>query len=199
MIYMIKIHPYILIIALSSCSGFDYFQAAPLVKNSLMGYKDIDISDEFYDQQEYSFAKIKIGRSSPVILSLAFIEDGIYEWISADEERIYTLNGKIIRTVGLDHNLNFLTGKSLPEFNLLPMTQSRLAELTNPSAMITQTAQIYADHNSGIIYEEVITSSFDWGYTNTYEVDQDSGLVKKSTQKIHPYLSELNIEFFYKF
>ena len=61
-----------------------------------MGYKDINISEEFYDQQEYSFAKIKVGRSSPVILSLAFIKDGIYEWVSADEERIYTLNGKII-------------------------------------------------------------------------------------------------------
>jgi len=184
---------------MSSCSGFDYFQAAPLIKNSLMGYKDINISDEFYDQQEYSFVKIKIGRSSPVILSLAFIEDGIYEWISADEERIYTFNGKIIKTLGLDHNLNFLTGKSLPEFNLLPMTQSRLAELTNPSGMITQTAKIYADHNAGIIYEEVVTSSFNWTYTNTYEVDQDSGLVKKSTQKVHPYLSEFSIEFFYKF
>lgn len=198
---MIKIKPYILIIAfaVNSCSGFDYFQAAPLIKNSLMGYKDIDISDEFIDQQEYSFAKIKIGRSSPVILSLAFIEDGIYEWISADEERVFTFNGKIIRTVGLDHNFSLLSGKNLPELNLLPLTQSRLVELTNPSAMTIQTAKIYADHNEGVIYEEVETSSFDWSYTNTYEVDHDSGLVKKSSQQIHPNLSEFNIEFFYKF
>jgi len=198
---MIKIQPYILIITLtmSSCSGFDYFQAAPLIKNSLMGYKDINISEEFYDQQEYSFAKIKVGRSSPVILSLAFIKDGIYEWVSADEERIYTLNGKIIKTVGLDYNLNFLTGKNLPEFNDLPVSQSRLVELTNPSAMITQTAYIYEDLNAGIIYEDVKSSLLNWSYTNTYEIDLDSGLVKRSIQKIHPYLADFDIEFFYKF
>ena len=189
-------------LALHSCSGFDYFQAAPLIKNSLIGFKDIQISKDYIDQQQYSFVKIKIGRSSPVILSLAFINDGIFEWVSADGERIYTLNGRIIRTDGLVHNFNLLTEKTLPKKDSLPAMQSRLIELTSPDATTMQTSRIEIEREDRSIIsinEKVETSSFNWNYINTYIVDKDLELVTHSVQHIHPKLSEFKIQFFYKF
>lgn len=201
---MIKIKSLILFttIVLSSCTGFDYFQAAPLLKNSVMGYQDTVITDQFINQQEYSFAKIKIGKSSPVILSLAYIENDVYEWISGDGERVYTLNGKIIKTVGLVHNFHLITSKELPSLSLLPITQSRLVELTNPDAFISQTASIKVENENQsliTISEEITTNIINWEFTNTYLIESESGLVVQSIQYIHPKLSKFAIEYFYKF
>ena len=202
MIYMIRFKIFFLIICLNSCAGFDYFQAIPLIKNSLTGNKDIIISDDFINQREFSFAKIKIGRSSPVILSLESINENLYEWVSADQERIYTLNGKIIRTEGLIYNTNHLNIATPPNYNALPSTQLNLVMLTNPNAMIKQQSELYIHSSSEIdiiIFEEIETSQYKWNFTNEYVVDKRTMLVKKSVQKIHPKLSEFNIEFFYKF
>ena len=199
---MIRFKIFFLAIFLSSCAGFDYFQAAPLIKNSIMGSKDIIISEDFINQREFSFAKIKIGRSSPVILSLESINEDLYEWVSADQERIYTFNGKIVRTEGLIYNTNHLNISIPPDYNDLPLTHFNLIMLSNPDAMIKQQSELYLHSSSKTsitIFEEIETSQYEWNFTNEYVVDKKSMLVTKSVQKIHPKLSTFNIEFFYKF
>ena len=74
--------------------------------------------------------------------------------------------------------------------------------LSNPNAMIKQQSELYIHSSSEIdiiIFEEIETSQYKWNFTNEYVVDKRTMLVKKSVQKIHPKLSEFNIEFFYKF
>tara|TARA_Y100000766_G_C18394951_1_gene359992 strand:- start:37 stop:540 length:504 start_codon:yes stop_codon:yes gene_type:complete len=167
-----------------------------------MGSKDIIISEDFINQREFSFAKIKIGRSSPVILSLESINEDLYEWVSADQERIYTFNGKIVRTEGLIYNTNHLNISIPPDYNDLPLTQFNLIMLSNPDAMIKQQSELYLHSSSKTsitVFEEIETSQYEWNFTNEYVVDKKSMLVTKSVQKIHPKLSTFNIEFFYKF
>ena len=48
-----------------------------------------------------------IGRSPEYRLVLVDIEDNTYEWISADYVRIFTKNGRIVKTFGLQHDIEF--------------------------------------------------------------------------------------------
>ena len=197
-----KIKALLMILLISSCSGFDFIQAAPVLKNYLVGYKDIAISDDFINQQEYSFVKIKIGKSQPVILSLAYVRDGVYEWVSADGARIFTSNGRIFKTQGLVSNSQLMNKKNFPSINLLPVKQSRLIELTNPHTITEQISNTYIEYERDSfisLKEEVKTIAFRWNYINTYLINIDDGLVIQSVQKIHPNLDEFHLEFYYKF
>lgn len=204
MIYMNKVRAKAMlgIFMLSSCSGFDYFQAAPVIKNYFIGFDDLEISDEFFRQQEFSFIKIKIGKSRPAILSLAYINDGIYEWVSANDERIYTFNGKIVKTEGLNHNFQIIDPKGLSPISMLPINDSRFIELTNPKAITLQSYNTYinnVDESKIWLNEEVKTHGFSWSYVNSYLIDNESGLVIESAQRIHPSLAAFKLTFYYKF
>ena len=69
MTYMInKLVVYFCILLLcSSCNYISYSQIAPMVKTAVFGVDDIVIDDEYLKNKEYSFAKIKIGKSGIAI------------------------------------------------------------------------------------------------------------------------------------
>ncbi len=99
----------IIVLILSSCSVISYGQLPGLIKDSLMGI-DIIVDDEFYKAQNYSFAKIKIGRSLVAIAVLASANNEKYLWVSQDGVRIYTNNGRITETIGLQYDVRLLEG-----------------------------------------------------------------------------------------
>ena len=115
----------ILALCLSSCAGLpslDYISAA---KNSLAyisGKNNYPITRELYEQQEYSFIKVRIGRFEPLIMVLAYADNGVYEWVGADNSKIYTYKGKIIELNGFENDIkiqfprskikNFLTNSN---------------------------------------------------------------------------------------
>ena len=89
----------ILALCLSSCSGLpslDYLSAAQNSVAYISGKNNYAITREFYEQQEYSFIKVRIGRFEPLIMVLAYVNYGVYEWVGADNSKIYTYKGKII-------------------------------------------------------------------------------------------------------
>ena len=132
------------LIVISSCSYIDYGQLPATIKDSIYG-RDIVIDDEFYNAQKYSFAKIKIGKSIVAIAVLASASEEKYLWISQDGARIYTNNGRITKTIGLNHDVSILDGSQnikLTSFinhdsgNLY--RRNTLLELSNPHAIIAQ-------------------------------------------------------------
>ena len=72
----------IIVLILSSCSVISYGQLPGLIKDSVYG-RDILVDDEFYMAQNYSFAKIKIGRSLVAIAVLASAKNEKYLWVSS--------------------------------------------------------------------------------------------------------------------
>ena len=74
--------------------------------------------------------KIRFGRGPHAILILAYIRDGVYEWVGADDVVIYTYNGRIIRTIGLTHNFELKKYRDV----IHPATDSasELVNLYNP-------------------------------------------------------------------
>ena len=206
MIYMIRI-PLVLVL-LSSCSAISFGNLPGIVKNSVIGV-DIEITEEFYNSQPYSFAKMKIGKSIVAITILSKVSNGTYLWIAGDGERIHTRNGKIIMTEGLQHDVEVLDLRNLGpssyrDFNSeLGTFNEILLQLDNPHAIIQQslsTTEVGIDQSffNTMLYKESFSSGeLTWNKDNFYWVDP-TGRVVRTEQYIHPRMPKVVIEFFYK-
>jgi hypothetical protein len=202
---MIRIIP--LLFFISSCSYISYSQVIPMIKVATIGATNETIGLLDYSNAEYSFAKIRIGRSANANLTLATINKGIFQWVSADNEKIYTFNGKIIKTSGIGRNMNYI---SYSDFSLDPKIIDILdVELYDPHAIVQQKSKIVFSGYQVITYLEspvktkyfqelVSTEEFKWKYMNEYWVDLLSNRVIRSKQSIHPNFPDLEIEYFYK-
>jgi|TARA_B110000438_G_scaffold303771_1_gene367220 hypothetical protein len=196
----------LVLLLISSCSFVEIKDIPAYSKLFIFGAPDIVITNEYYLEKPFSFAKVKLGRSGVVILSLRSIDKGTYSWIGEDGTRIYTRNGKIIQTFGLDHNVSYLTEWNYP-FTLSYFKATSEIQLGNPTALLSQQSTLSFSHEELInlekdyqakVFIEAFTSNqFKWSEENMYWVSE-RGRVIKSIQKIHPNLEEIEITFYYK-
>ena len=184
------------VFVVNSCSFISYTEVLPAIRSVVIGAEDFEINQSYIDSKEYSFAKIKMGRSSIAILSLAYIKDGVFEWVSSSNERIFTFNGKIIKTTGLPHNIDILDTYTRQGFS----SQTVLVALDNPNATVSQflTYQSTVTEGNVSVVEQVIFNELNLDVTNTYIIDESNGRPISSTQKIHPHLPKISINFYYK-
>lgn len=197
-----KLLPFLLV---SSCSYISYGQLPELLVQSVTGAPDIAVTDNFIEQQQYSFAKFKMGKSVIAITVLAEIKGDTFLWISQDREKIYTKHGKIIETIGLSHDMKILDhGDIVPWQSRL--ANSALIEVFNPSAIISQDIEIKVINESAIngsktehdIFQEHFSSGrLSWSGINSFEINNE-GLPIRTVQFIHPSLPQVEMEFFYK-
>ncbi len=207
MIYMTKF--IFTLLVLSSCSYINYGQLPSIIKDSFTG-QDIVIDDEFYNAQKYSFAKIKIGKSIVAIAVLASASKEKYLWISQDGARIYTNNGRITKTVGLNHDVSILDGSQNIKLTSFIdhepdklYRRNTLVELSNPHAIIAQEFTLSEEgidskYFNSMLYAEAFSSGkLAFSGSNYYWVDP-KGRVIKTEQFIHPNLPKVVIEFYFK-
>jgi len=197
------------LLVLSSCSYINYGQLPSIIKDSFTG-QDIVIDDEFYNAQKYSFAKIKIGKSIVAIAVLASASKEKYLWISQDGARIYTNNGRITKTVGLNHDVSILDGSQNIKLTSFIdhepdklYRRNTLVELSNPHAIIAQEFTLSEEgidskYFNSMLYAEAFSSGkLAFSGSNYYWVDP-KGRVIKTEQFIHPNLPKVVIEFYFK-
>lgn len=191
-------------LTLMSCSYISYSQVLPLARTAILGAKDIDVSEKFIAAQKYSFVKIELGRSAVAILTLSKIKNDVFEWVSSSGEKIYTYNGKIIKSENLSFNAHFYNFRSFSYLDNNADDTHYDIYLSNPDAYVSQTAAVefrasstQSKQGGKNFTESVVTRGFKWNFKNTYSVDA-SGRVSHSSQFIHPKLPELKIYFYYK-
>ena len=129
------------------------------------------------------------------------------EWRSADNISVFTRNGIIIKTDGLDsdfQNHNFSLRELINNGN-----QETKVSLTNPDLFYAsainsinqdKTVEIeYLDQNVTVTKfdHKIYLPSIKWNSNNTYYVD-NSGNILVSLQEIHPMMPEMQLTFFYK-
>ena len=195
---------------LSGCSILSYVsysEAAPLIRNVVIGAPEIEITKEFFNEKEYSFAYLRVGRRASAILSLRSISnEGVYEWVSSENEKIFTYNGKVIKTHGSTYDMAYLNNVDA----LFSTSDDLILQLSNPHAITEQEVSFsrgdrdvmrYLDEDIEVQIDEelIFTKGFKWKIKNKYFVDVKNGYVIKVTQDIHPKLPILTIEYYYKF
>jgi hypothetical protein len=226
---------YIVVITflLSSCGNLPitYAQNFSDVNNVIFGFPEYEITEEIYDEYEFSFAKVQFDRGPHSILILAYIDGGIYEWVGADNVKLFTKNGRVIKTSGLRNDFEIKSPYDPLSLEIVEskFTDSYLSRLTsiflsendttsyyeiidlyNPDLINATLSTTYVSSSDTIMrfgkkkdvllikqYAEI--DSIAWKEENMFHVDPGSKKVIQSSQILHPRLSRVNIEFYYKF
>ena len=186
---------YTLLILLSSCSVLQdnsgYSEIFGTLKNYALG-SNINITEQFIEDFPYSFAIVQIGRSPEIRMVLLSAENNIYEWVSSDKIRIFTKRGKIIKTIGLDHDIEF---QDIQSTNEILFSQIFKVNFFYPELYdITLKSDFEKIQNR--ILETSSYAQIGWKINNTYVLN--NGRVSQSIQRIHPHFPEISMRFFIK-
>ena len=197
------------ILTVSSCAFIDYSKLPVVAKDLILGEEDLEITRSIYDAYPYSFAKVRIGRDKSLIFVLSTINaNGEYTWISEDYDRLITFDGKVIKFITSNEEINFRYLKnSFSTKNLENFNRENIIELLSPKAIFMQDVTINIKDqqsimrfkerlNVRIIEENIVTKELKWAFTNSYWMNNNS--VIKSKQHLHPNLPQVVIEFYYK-
>jgi hypothetical protein len=205
MTYMIKftLQSLLPLLMMTSCSFISYNQVIPLMKQSVIGSPDIELTKEFIDEQRYSFIRVDLGKGANIIMVLLDIESNFYTWVSATGEKLITYNGKVVRSEGLIYNLRHINPESFKLFSSSGFNAGTFnLMLENPKAFVEQEFKITLIDSSKdplLFEEEINVSILNRNYSNYYWLDRKSGRVTKSKQLIHPKLPKIRIDYVYKF
>jgi hypothetical protein len=207
MVFMIRIA--FVVLFLSSCGNLPitYIQNFSSVNSVVFGFPDYEVTEEIFNDYENSFIKVRFGRGPHAILILAYAEDNVYEWIGADSVKIYTLNGRIVKTVGLNSNIEILR----PSDNIfLASDVYETVNLFNPDLISSTIHRSMNSRKATIkklgrsIQVNRIEESFDldligWSGVNLYYQNTTTGQIESSEQRIHPRLPIVKIEYYFKY
>ena len=208
MIYMTKINMLPAIFLVSSCTSFVLTDPAIYLNDYFFGFESDNVSAQAYSDSEYSFANIKIGRGPAANVVLAYVKDGIYEWRSNDGIVIYTNNGIIVKTLGLEKDVNYGIFKTI-NFSSAD-TFTSLGSLYGPDLIKTNIQHNFFKEDkvktierlgetiiSNVFIHEIYIPSIKWSTKNYFYYDLNNNLVR-SEQKIHPNLPKIRIDYFLK-
>lgn len=196
----------ICIVFFHSCTSFTYSDSAKYLVGYFSSFESDNISIDFYNNQRFSFANVKIGRGPASTIVLAYINEGKYEWRSSDNIRIYTRNERIIETSGFQTDSAFFYN-SHPEF-IDGDTGSGTVTFRNPDlirANFNYTISekkpseiIFLDQLYSVeVYEELFEIPIiRWTSKNIYYVKD--GKVLRSVSQINPNIPKIKIDFYYK-
>ena len=194
---------------LSSCGNLPitYLQNFTSVNNVVFGFPENEITEEIFDEYESSFLKIRFGRGPHAILILAYVEDDIYEWAGADDVKIFTLDGRIIKTSGLTHNSEILkpfkmdySSKNLYETINLYNPDLYGATIKRSFDIRDETIKkLGQDIKVNRIKESFRVDAIGWNGENIYYQNATSQQIESSEQKIHPRLPVAKLEYYIKY
>jgi hypothetical protein len=200
---------FLILIFLSSCGNLPiaYIQNFSSVNNVVFGFPEYEITEDIYNEFDNSFIKIRFGKGPHAILVLAYVNDGIYEWVGADDVRIFTLNGRIIKTSGLTNNFEII--KPLKQIYHPNKTFEAINLYTPDLFLATLERSMDLDTSSITKLEKPIEVNriqeyfnvdiIGWKGVNTYYQNPSSKLIEASEQEIHPKLPQIRVEFFIKY
>ena len=98
------------LIFLTSCSNIAYSEQARFIVGYFGSFESDTVSEEYFKNAKFSFANVKIGRGPASTIVLAYINDGVYEWRSADNIKIYTNKEILLRSSGFETDARYFYG-----------------------------------------------------------------------------------------
>jgi len=199
----------------SSTGNTNYSQFYRLVRQSwsaTMG--KIRVTREQAASVSYASMGYSLDGGNQAMLILATDSGGELLWTSGAHVVIVTRDGRIVRTLGLDHDLSGLTTpNNAPPVPLLsavraPFTSTRLVdfpELGLYGIQVACRARMIGRQSINILGQALPTVRVDescrsdrpdWAFTDNFWLDAESGLVWRSRQHVHPRGGVVETEIF---
>ena len=206
MIFMIRVFLLIgLLVGCSSSPLTELFTAS--IQQSLgMNLKN-NVTREYFNNQPYSLMEMRFGKASSVILVLAYIgEDNVYEWVSSDGIRVFTLDGFIIKTIGLDHDIRLTTPYREVSFNV---GSTVLMNYVNPELYLVRYKildSVMRDDSSFQYLNEEIKAKEEEIHLRIEDIRKDiiykrvlaDKKILYSSQLLHPFYKTVELYFYLK-
>jgi Group 4 capsule polysaccharide lipoprotein gfcB, YjbF len=207
------------LLALAGCGSADsgntnYSQFYQLAKQSLSAsFGNVRVTRDQAASIPYASMGFSLGDGNQILLVLATDSNGEQLWTGPSHAVIVTRDGRIIRTVGLGHDLAGLTMRNgaapAPGTAVKgPFTSTRLEdfpELGIYGAQVSCRAHLVGQQKVNILGQPVTTNRVDEAcqsgkpersFVDTYWVDPDNGLVWRSRQHVHPKGGVIETELF---
>jgi hypothetical protein len=199
-----------LALAAAGCSSAgsgntNYSQFYQVMRQSLAAsFGKVRVTRDQAASVPYASMGYSLDGGNQMMLVLATDSGGELLWTSAAHVVIVTRSGRIVRSVGLDHDISGLTtrGKfALPAPAAAiqgPFTSTRLEdfpELGLYGVLVSCRAQLAGRQSIKVLGQAVATVRVDescgsdrlqWAFTDSFWVDADTGLVWRSRQHVHP-------------
>ena len=164
---------------------------------------NIKVDEDFFNEFDYSFAKFSFGDSRQAILVLESIDNDVYKWSGRNEVSVFTHNGRVIKTVGLEKNITLISYKDPGKSNFI-IKNFYSPDLYNVSEkVLSNSSQLIEFNRFGLTYEALEVTEvkrIDPLRLNSKDkfiyIDE---MIIYSEQKLHPQLPSIKIDFFYKF
>jgi hypothetical protein len=197
---------------LSACGGnTDYEQLAKVIYDQVRS----DVGDDSVPRAKaaavpYATLGARIGGNAESMMVLSTVSGMDRLWLDAARAGITTRNGRIVRTVGLGHNLD---GFQIVNDTVVSATTSAngtsrhylydfwdkrvfgLSVVCSETEAGMETIRIIGVHHATRhTIESCRAAQMDWSFKNEFWSDPNSGYVWKSRQHIHPDLSPLTLE-----
>ena len=206
--------------AVASCSSSNsgntnYAQFYQLVRESLSAsFGKIRVTRDQAASVAYASMGYSLDGGNQAMLILATDSGGELLWTSAAHVVIVTRQGRIVRTLGLDHDLSGLTTRNnappppLTAAFQAPFTSTRLQdfpELGLYGIQVSCRAHMVGRQSINILGQAVPavrvdescrSSQPDWSFTDNFWVDGDNGLVWRSRQHVNPKGGTVETEIF---
>ena len=207
---MIKKNSIFITLFLSSCAFIDYSTLPSITKSIVLGAEDINVTQEFYQDQKYSFVKAKIGRHSIVIFVLSRVDEKRFHWIASDGSKLVTLrDGRPIQLTSSIYNFQIIPATDYINISSTQMPYEYFISLEDPKAYFNQASTLsfeglyeinYLNEKISVNYvkEEVNSLSMKWNYVNRFYTN-NSGLGVRSELYFNPLVEKLELSFYYKF
>lgn len=168
------------------------------------GLKKNEINDlqPFLDTN-LSFVKATKGKNQAIFI-LSDYNEGVEIWVGADNERISTYKGVIIRTSKLDHDMTVHNIEALQK-NIFQDNIQLLASLSNPSVSYL---------NLELTLDKIITDDLDCiGKKYKYDMSistidfnselliciSDAGEILSTYQRLNPFDEYIYLEYYYQY
>lgn len=158
----------------------------------------------------YASLGFRVNGSQQQLLVLATDTGGELLWTAASHIVLQTRDGRLLRTVGLPHDLGGTTTGTTPPApkDALQGAVSTSREMDFPDLQLfgvhvacraaargrTTVAILGKPIHTTRVDEHCSARSGDWSFTNTYWIDAESGFVWKSRQTVHPKGDVIDIE-----
>ena len=198
---MIKIR-LLALLFLTGCSSFAYNDSANYIYGYIFGFKS-NVTKEFFNEFDYSFATVKFGRGPESVIVLSeIIDDEILKFVSSDNIKIYVSNGFVFNTEGFENDIRYKEFKNYVDYE-------SITTFDNPSLYKAKTLNKFYDLGNDNIkrFDKNVSVNkvkhtleipiIGWK-TDIFYYIGESGKVIRTEQVFHPQIPKAVINFYYK-
>lgn len=201
--FMIKFLPLIL---LGSCSAININLGYLDLLYELRSTNKIESLDNF-EKTGFSFLRATQNKNQAIFI-LEDYSNGLSIWVGANKEKIYTFNGIIIDTDGLDRDFQFNSRAKIRQSLSEGTNFNGFVSLTNPKASYLMSNLSKISESSGVQKNGLFCSSFSKYKLEVSPINfitfiqvcyDEKGSPLHSLQQINPLEKHIALEYYFRY